>query len=538
MITNEIRAAMNFNDAELVAQSLAGNRDAFGRIVEQYQSLICSLAYSTTGNLTQSEDLAQETFVIAWRQLRQLREPAKLRSWLCSIARSVISGARRQETREPVHGAEMLETAHDASAADPIPVERAINREEEAILWRSLERIPEIYREPLVLFYREQESIASVAEKLELGEDAVKQRLSRGRKLLAEEVTAFVEGTLQRTKPGKAFTIGVLAALPVFATTSKAAMIGATTAAGGTTAKATAVLGLFGAIFAPVLGIFAGVLGTKMSIDSATSPRDRQFRIKMARINWTLMLVFNLMFTAMIFLAGAYWRAHAILFTYTIIIVSLGYGLMIVWLAFWMLRRQRQIALEETLENANKPVAVTRFYEYRSAWSLFGWPLVHIRFGGEADQRVAKGWIACGARAYGILLACGGTAVGLVSVGGIAIGGLAIGGCAVGLLTCGGISFGIFAVGGVALGYLSCGAVAVAWLAACGGAAAAQLYALGGTAVAYYANDEAARAFVKNSLFFSNAHRFLDFAVLFNYLLMVPGLLYWRKQRRRQPAGR
>src|ERR1035441_864887 len=86
MMMTEVRAS----DAELVQWGLAGDREAFGRVVERYQSLICALAYSATGSLSRSEDLAQETFLIAWKQLRQLREPDKLRSWLCSIARSVI----------------------------------------------------------------------------------------------------------------------------------------------------------------------------------------------------------------------------------------------------------------------------------------------------------------------------------------------------------------------------------------------------------------------------------------------------------------
>lgn len=78
-------------DDQLVAQSLGGNRDAFGKIVSRYQSLICSLAYSATGSLGQSEDLAQETFITAWKHLRQLREKQKLRAWLCGIARNRIN---------------------------------------------------------------------------------------------------------------------------------------------------------------------------------------------------------------------------------------------------------------------------------------------------------------------------------------------------------------------------------------------------------------------------------------------------------------
>src|SRR4051812_24607264 len=168
-------------DSELVTQSLAGSRDAFGRIVARYQSLLCSLAYSATGSLSQSEDLAQETFIAAWKQLPGLREPAKLRSWLCRIARNHIYDWLRDEKREPAHAAESLDTLIDSAATGPLPTEQAINQEEEAILWRSVASIPELYREPLILFYREHQSVERVAATLELSEDAVKQRLSRGR---------------------------------------------------------------------------------------------------------------------------------------------------------------------------------------------------------------------------------------------------------------------------------------------------------------------------------------------------------------------
>ena len=97
------------SDTELVSRSLAGDRDAFSRIVSRYQTLICSLAYSRIGNLGQSEDIAQETFITAWKHLRLLREPAKLRSWLCGIVRNRIHKNLRREGREPTHNAESLE---------------------------------------------------------------------------------------------------------------------------------------------------------------------------------------------------------------------------------------------------------------------------------------------------------------------------------------------------------------------------------------------------------------------------------------------
>ena len=266
------------SDAELVAQSRDGSRDAFGQIVARYQSLVCSLAYSATGSLSQSEDLAQDTFVAAWKQLADLREPEKLRVWLCGIARNLINNSLRKLGHEPTHRAESLEEISESCSPEPLPIERAISREEAEILWRSLERIPETYREPLVLFYREHQSVEVVARNLELSEDAVHQRLSRGRKLLQEQVLAFVEGALEKTAPSKAFTLGVLAALPLLATTTKAATAG--TAAAKSGAMATG----FGSLIQVLLKIIVpagpfvslgGWLGYKMGGDAGQSPQQR-----------------------------------------------------------------------------------------------------------------------------------------------------------------------------------------------------------------------------------------------------------------------
>src|SRR3954447_13771061 len=108
-------------DSELVKQSLAGNRDAFGRIVARYQSLLCSLAYSATGSLNQSEDLAQETFLAAWKQLAGLREPQKLRSWLCGIARNLTYDSLKKQGREPSHVGESLDVLETSPAPEPAP---------------------------------------------------------------------------------------------------------------------------------------------------------------------------------------------------------------------------------------------------------------------------------------------------------------------------------------------------------------------------------------------------------------------------------
>jgi RNA polymerase sigma factor (sigma-70 family) len=274
------------SDVQLVEWSLTGDRDAFRKIVERYQSLVCSITYNATGSLTLSEDLAQETFVAAWKQLSELREPSQLRAWLCGITRFLVGKQLRRQGHEPIHAAESVEAIHELPSPDPSPAAQAVSREEEAILWRALERIPDAYREPLILFYREHQSVERVATELELSEDAVKQRLSRGRKLLHEEVIAFVEGTLSRTAPGQAFSGAVLAALPL--TTASVATATASAAAKG---SAGAKLGFWGAWLAPIIGIVAGIAAQWLVVRSAPTEAERRAK----KIAFTSLWVFVLL---------------------------------------------------------------------------------------------------------------------------------------------------------------------------------------------------------------------------------------------------
>jgi hypothetical protein len=175
-------------------------------------------------------------------------------------------------------------------------------------------------------------------------------------------------------------------------------------------------------------------------------------------------------------------------------------------------------------------------FEYRSKWTLFGLPLIHIRMEctHEGKTLPARGWIAVGNIAYGVLFAFGGVAVGTVSVGGFAVGLLAIGGFAIGALSFAGFALGVWAIGGTAVGYLASGGFAMGWLAASGGSAVAHDFATGGAAFARHANDEAARAFLQNNEFFIHAWTLLNRAMLLIWLPIV--LALWQISRMRRQA--
>ena len=537
MITfNKVETA-DASDADLVNESLTtGNREAFGRIVGRYQTLICSIAYSGTGSLSQSEDLAQETFIAAWKQLRHLREPHKLRSWLCGIARNITCDALKKQGREPSHEAETLEAAHESPAQDLPPHDLTMNSEEAAILWRSLERIPEIYREPLVLFYREHQSVEAVARSLELSEDAVKQRLSRGRKLLHEQVIAFVEGALERTNPGKVFTVSVLAALPAITISAKAATVGAAAAKGSATAKAAGVMGLLGAVLTPLLVIFGNYASYRMSLDEAHSEEDRGHIKALFRKSLYITFVFSLLLAVPLFLAfrsqndsSAFW---GLLFSQTIVV----YFVAIFAIALKSLPARRRY-LEGLLASEHADIFPPAAYEYRSRSSFLGLPLVHVRLGDRFDllRGPVKAWIAIGGgHAVGAIFASGGIAIAPVSFGGIAIGLLPFGGFAMGLIPVGAFSLGAWAFGGMAIGWQAFCGCGLAWKALMGGIGVAHDFAVGGVVHAAQANTALAQQFIDQSLFFRCTQLVADHTVLIMLLWVIPVTLQaWIVKRAR-----
>jgi RNA polymerase sigma factor (sigma-70 family) len=278
------------SDTSLVELSLAGNPDAFGRIVTRYQSSICALAYCACGNVGRSEEIAQEIFITAWRKLGTLQEPARFRAWLYGIARNLIHNAFRRHTRNPLADARLLGEGIEPAADAAEPDEQVISKEEETILWHVLSGLPEIYREPMVLFYRQNESIPQVAGVLEISEEAVRQRLSRGRALLNERVTKVIQSGLRRSGPADTFAMAVIAALPIVAaaTTAKGAIVGMATTKSAT-GHATGLAGLLKGI-----GFFAGLIaipatlgtlfGYKLGRDATGLPQHRKSVRKFWRI--------------------------------------------------------------------------------------------------------------------------------------------------------------------------------------------------------------------------------------------------------------
>lgn len=233
-------------EIKLLQAAMDGNPAAFEQIVKKYQSLVCAITFSGTGRVDTSEELAQETFLNAWKNLRQLKELTGFRAWLCTIARNILKNYYRRKKTIP------LDPAHLAGISDQTqdPSDNLITQEEHVMLEQALMQIPAEYREPLVMYYRQEKSTKEVAAGLELNESTVRTRLHRARQMLREEIAARLERTLEKTAPDKTFTRAVMAG------------IGAGLAAGAAgTASAAAATGTAGAGTTASTGI-AAVMST------------------------------------------------------------------------------------------------------------------------------------------------------------------------------------------------------------------------------------------------------------------------------------
>ncbi len=253
MTTKMMPVATN-NDAELVGASLSGNREAFGQIVSRYQSLDLLPGLQCHGQPhRQRRSRAGNICHCLEATAATLREPEKLRSWLCGIARnrsSTIPPAQTAANRPSrrITG-RSLRIARRPNRCPLIKPSIAKKRRSSGARWKS---IPEIYREPLVLFYREHQSIETVAQNLELTGDAVKQRLSRGRKLLQEQVLDVCRRRAGANQSGAGVHAGRPGRTAGMAISAKAATMGAA-AKGGATAAGVGWVGLLGAILCPLL---------------------------------------------------------------------------------------------------------------------------------------------------------------------------------------------------------------------------------------------------------------------------------------------
>ncbi|MBZ0100536.1 MAG: sigma-70 family RNA polymerase sigma factor [Thermoanaerobaculia bacterium] len=183
-------------DEELAAAASDGSEAAFRELVERFERPVFGLLARIVRRDDLAEDLAQETFVKAWKALRRFDPQRKFSSWLFKIAHNTALDALRRRGEEPLSldapaadGEAAPELPADPRAENPLAV--ALGREAGRVLEAALEQLRPAYREILLLRFGEELSYEEIAEVSGLPLGTVKVHIFRARQELARRMGAL-----------------------------------------------------------------------------------------------------------------------------------------------------------------------------------------------------------------------------------------------------------------------------------------------------------------------------------------------------------
>ncbi len=170
------------SDGALVQRVLAGDRQAFGLLVERHQDRMLAYVRYMGFDDSEARDLAQDAFVRAFRHLKRCGDPERFSGWLFMIVSNVCRSAGARAARRAT---EPLDAVAGSVASDgPTPDEQADEKHLREQVRRALGRLPEEQREALVLMYLQGYSVHEIEEMTGASASAVKMRLKRGREAL------------------------------------------------------------------------------------------------------------------------------------------------------------------------------------------------------------------------------------------------------------------------------------------------------------------------------------------------------------------
>lgn len=174
-------------EALWLQQAMKGDRDAFGRLIEAYQGPVYNLAYRMLSNVGEAEEAAQEAFIRAFTRLDSYDPAHKFSTWMLSITSNYCIDIIRKRRAILLSIDEPL-PPHPAlmSEREKGPEGQALHHEQEVLVQRLLQTLPEEYRQAVVLRYWYDLSYEEIAEMMDTSVSAIKSRLFRARRDLAE----------------------------------------------------------------------------------------------------------------------------------------------------------------------------------------------------------------------------------------------------------------------------------------------------------------------------------------------------------------
>lgn len=183
--TEQLKGELVFSDAELVGLAQRGDATSLGVLLERHRALLHALALRMMGHGPQAEDAVHDTFLIALRKIDQVREPAAVGGWLCTVLRNVCY-TRLREDRGEIPLDELSLRAERASS-EPSAEEYIDRLAMRGWVWTALSELPEVLRVTAILrYFGSYSSYEEIAAILGVPVGTVRSRLSQVKLKLAD----------------------------------------------------------------------------------------------------------------------------------------------------------------------------------------------------------------------------------------------------------------------------------------------------------------------------------------------------------------
>ena len=171
------------DDTALVAAARAGSGEAFAALVGRYRAPVVRLAYRLTHDADEANDIAQDSFMRAYRRIGDFKPDRPFARWLFVIARNASLDAIRRRRR-----AAAVEPADVITRAEPGPEELVLRNDEAMRVHAALDSLPANYRNVLELYYLSDLRYREIALALEIPIGTVKTYISRAKRRLRSEL--------------------------------------------------------------------------------------------------------------------------------------------------------------------------------------------------------------------------------------------------------------------------------------------------------------------------------------------------------------
>ncbi len=166
-----------------IDQTLAGNTNAFGVLVERYQDYIFTIVVRMVRNHEEAQEIAQDTFVKAYQSLDKFRGESKFSSWLYTIAYRKTLDRIKQQKR--MVGSDDLDSCHEGDLGDVTnALDYMLLEERKSVINSAIESLAPDVAAIITYYYYEELSVKEIVDITGLGADNIKVKLFRGRKKL------------------------------------------------------------------------------------------------------------------------------------------------------------------------------------------------------------------------------------------------------------------------------------------------------------------------------------------------------------------